>query len=107
MLIVRTFFASSGPCRQKPMSMAISCRFSVAHTPICVWLLLLLPLLSSCKSKVETVTSPAQVRCGVQAQAEKLSFTFDGGTGTMRVTTNPSARGPHRARRRGSRSLHP
>ena len=71
------------------MSMAILCRFSVAHTPICVWLLVLLPLLSSCKSKVETVTSPAQVRCGVQAQAEKLSFTFDGGTGTMRVTTNP------------------
>ena len=69
--------------------MAISCRFSVAHTPICVWLILLLPLLSSCKSKVETVTSPARVRCGVQAQAEKLSFTFDGGTGTMRVTTNP------------------
>ncbi len=35
------------------------------------------------------MTSPAQIRCGVQAQAEKLSFTFDGGTGAMRVTTNP------------------
>ena len=32
--------------------------------------------------------APSQVRCGVQAQAENLSFTSDGGTGTMRVTTN-------------------
>ena len=34
------------------------------------------------------MTAPSQIRCGVQAQAENLSFTVDGGTGTMRVTTN-------------------
>jgi Putative binding domain, N-terminal/Viral BACON domain len=52
-----------------------------------VWLLIMLPLVSSCGS-TETMTAPAQIRCSVQAQAENLSFTFDGGTGTLRVTTN-------------------
>ncbi len=52
-----------------------------------VWPLILLPLVSSCGSTT-TTTAPAQIRCSVQAQAENLSFTFDGGTGTLRVTTN-------------------
>jgi hypothetical protein len=64
------------------------CRFSVVQGAICAWLLIILPLVSSCGSTAETVTGPSQVRCGVQAQAEKLSFASDGGTGTMRVTTN-------------------
>ena len=34
------------------------------------------------------MTGPSQVRCGVQAQAENLSFAVAGGTGTVRVTTN-------------------
>ena len=68
---------------------AIFCRFSVAHRPTCALLCIILPLLSACESKVETMTSPSQIRCGVQAQAEKLAFTFDGGSGSMRVTTNP------------------
>ena len=72
----------------RAMSKAISCRFSVAHGLTCASLCIILPLVSSCGSAVETVTAPSQVRCGVQAQAEKLSFTFDGGAGTMRVTTN-------------------
>ena len=70
------------------MSKAISCRFSVARGSLRASLLLILPLVSSCGSTAETVTAPSQVRCAVQAQAEGLSFTFDGGTGTMRVTTN-------------------
>jgi hypothetical protein len=70
------------------MAKAISCRFPVAQGSICVWLLISLPLVSSCGSTAETVTGPSQVRCGVQAQAEHLSFTSDGGTATMRVTTN-------------------
>ena len=64
------------------------CRFSVVQGAIWAWLLIILPLVSSCGSTAETVTGPSQVRCGVQAQAEKLSFASDGGTGTMRVTTN-------------------
>lgn len=67
---------------------AISCRFSVSQGSICVWLLINLLLVSSCGSTTETMTAPSQIRCGVQAQAENLSFTVDGGTGTMRVTTN-------------------
>ena len=64
------------------------CRFSVVQGSICVWLLIILPLVSSCGSNAETVTGPSQVRCGVQAQAENLSFAVAGGTGTVRVTTN-------------------
>ena len=67
---------------------AIFCRFSVAHRPTCALLCIILPLVSSCGSEVKTGTAPSQIRCGVQAQAENLSFTSDGGTGTMRVTTN-------------------
>jgi hypothetical protein len=47
----------------------------------------MLPLVSSCGSTT-TTTAPAQIRCSVQAQAENLSFPSDGGTGTMKVTTN-------------------
>ena len=67
---------------------ATFCRFSVAHRPTCALLCIILPLVSSCESEVKTGTAPSQIRCGVQAQAENLSFTSDGGTGTMRVTTN-------------------
>jgi hypothetical protein len=71
------------------MSKAIFCRFSVAHGSLLAGLLIIiLPLVSSCGSTAETVTAPAQVRCALQAQAENLSFTFDGGTATLRVTTN-------------------
>ena len=64
------------------------CRFSVVQGSICACLLVILPLVSSCGSNAETVTGPSQVRCGVQAQAENLSFAVAGGTGTVRVTTN-------------------
>ena len=85
---MRTLLAFNARRRQTGMLKANYCRFSVAKGSICVWLLIILPLVSSCGSTAETVTGPSQVRCGVQAQAEKLSFASDGGTGTMRVTTN-------------------
>ena len=69
------------------MSKALSCRFSVAYGSIYLSLLLF-PLVSSCGSSVETVTAPSPTRCGVQAQADNLSFTPDGGSATLRVTTN-------------------
>ena len=67
---------------------AIFCRFSVAQGSISLWLLIILPLVSSCGSTAETFTAPSQIRCGVQAQSESPSFTSDGGTGTLRVATN-------------------
>jgi hypothetical protein len=72
------------------MAKANFCRFSLTRGATFACLLVMLSLLSSsCSSEVATVTRPSQVRCSLQAQAENLSFTYDGGTGTMRVTTNP------------------
>ena len=67
---------------------AMLCASSRAHRSIPAWLLIILPLVSSCGSTAETVTGPTQVRCDVQADAANLSFTSDGGTGTMQVKTN-------------------
>jgi hypothetical protein len=85
---MRTCPASRIPLEEAAMSKAMLCRFSDARKSLPAWLLIVLPLVSSCGSTAETVTGPSQVRCVVQARAENVSFTFDGGTGTMRVTTN-------------------
>ena len=79
-------------CLLKGHVEAILCRVSVAQGSICLWLLLILPLVSSCGSSVETKTAPSQIRCGVQVQPENQSFTFDGGSGTMRVARNRECR---------------
>jgi hypothetical protein len=50
-------------------------------------LVLALVLSSACGSSSETVTGPSQIRCGVEARADTLAFTQDGGSGTLRITT--------------------
>jgi hypothetical protein len=45
-------------------------------------------LAAACGSSSETVTAPSPTRCGVQLQAEKVTFAADGGSGSVRVTTN-------------------
>jgi hypothetical protein len=47
----------------------------------------LLPL-GSCGSAVETVTSPGQTRCDIDASAQTATFPAAGGTGTLRISTN-------------------
>jgi hypothetical protein len=42
----------------------------------------------SCGSTSETVAAPSPARCGVQVQAESLSFTPDEGGGTIRIATS-------------------
>jgi hypothetical protein len=42
----------------------------------------------SCGSSSETITTPSQPRCEVQAQAEHLAFAADGGASTVRISTN-------------------
>jgi Putative binding domain, N-terminal/Viral BACON domain len=49
---------------------------------------LLLSISCSSSTETETITRPSALRCGIEAQAEKLSFTPDGGTGTVRISTN-------------------
>jgi hypothetical protein len=43
---------------------------------------------ASCGSAVETVTAPVQVRCGIDVNAQDVSFSAAGGTGTIRISTN-------------------
>ncbi len=59
---------------------------ALARTKISLLLLVLLG--ASCGSSTETSTSPSPVRCGVQAQTETSTFAPDGGSGTIRVSTN-------------------
>lgn len=42
----------------------------------------------SCGSSSEILTTPSQPRCGLEAQAEQQVFAPDGGSGTIRITTN-------------------
>ena len=48
----------------------------------------LLLVCTSCGSSSETITAPSQLRCAVQAQADSVSFSPDGGAGTLRVATS-------------------
>ena len=50
-------------------------------------LLFALAVAAACSSSSETITSPSQIRCAVEARTESLTFTPAGGSGTIRVTT--------------------
>jgi hypothetical protein len=45
-------------------------------------------LFESCGSSSQTITQPSQQRCGISANTETLSFTPDGGTGTVRIAAS-------------------
>jgi hypothetical protein len=45
-------------------------------------------LSAACGSSSETLTVPSSSRCAVQTQAERLSFSPDGGSGTISISTN-------------------
>jgi hypothetical protein len=51
-------------------------------TTICV------VLAAACGSSSQTTTGPSQIRCGVQIQGDSVTFSPDGGTGSLRVTTS-------------------